>query len=419
MNTSAHPIAPEEVMAFVDGELSIARNNSVARHIAECEECRQTAAETRSGSQELRAWHVEAVPGRVEENVRARLAQAQGEAMSKRFSSTASKWVLGLGLAAALLVLGQRNSYKAVSPRPTIERQAISTIQPPADVAVPHNAAEPSQTYQRMQEMKEPAQLSESLAGDTPAQRDALAWAYRSTPNPSPAPSEAPMITRTVSLMLVVKDFAAARATLDAVLARHHSYAAELTINTAQGAPRTLNASLRVPAPELAAAVSDFKSLGRVENESQTGEEVTQQHADLVARLKNSRETEQRLQAILQQRTGKISDVLEVEQEIARVRGEIEQMEAEQRGLEHRVDFATIHLNLTDVYQAQLTMPSPSIATRLHNGFVEGFHSAVETLIGIVLFFAEYGPVLVIWVIILVLPAIVLWRRYRRSLATL
>lgn len=64
-------------------------------------------------------------------------------------------------------------------------------------------------------------------------------------------------------------------------------------------------------------------------------------------------------------------------------------------------------------------MPSPSIATRLHNGFVEGFHSAVETLIGIVLFFAEYGPVLVIWVIILVLPAIVLWRRYRRSLATL
>jgi hypothetical protein len=227
------------------------------------------------------------------------------------------------------------------------------------------------------------------------------------------------MIARTVSLTLVVKDFAAARSTLDAILARHHAYAAELIVNTAQGAPRALNASLRVPALELAAALSELKSLGRVENESQSGDEVTQQHADLVARLKNSRETEQRLRAILQQRTGKISDVLQVEQEIARVRGEIEQMDAEQKALEHRVDFAAVNLKLADVYQAQLTMPSPSIATRLRNGFVDGFHGAVETVIGIVLFFAEYGPALLIWAIILVLPAVMLWRRYRRSLATL
>ena len=109
-----------------------------------------------------------------------------------------------------------------------------------------------------------------------------------------------PMIARTVSLSIVVKDFAASRLSLDSILARHHGYSAQLSVSTPENAPRGLQASLRIPAPELSSAGADLKTLGRVENESQSGEEVTQQHADLVARLKNSRETEQRFRTILE-----------------------------------------------------------------------------------------------------------------------
>jgi hypothetical protein len=231
--------------------------------------------------------------------------------------------------------------------------------------------------------------------------------------------SPAPLIARTVSLTLVVKDFNASRAMLDATLARHHSYAAELTANTAENAPRSIQASLRVPAPELGSVLNELKMLGRVENETQAGEEVTQQHADLVARLKNSLETEQRLQAILQQRTGKITDVLQVEQEIRRVRGEIEQMETEQKMLEHRVDFAAVNLNLMEEYKAQLNAPAGSVSTRLHNAFVAGIHNASETVLGIALFFAEYGLSILLWLVILASPAVLLWRRYHRTLAAL
>jgi hypothetical protein len=229
------------------------------------------------------------------------------------------------------------------------------------------------------------------------------------------APSPPPMIARSVSLSVVVKNFDACRAALDAILARHHGYAATLTANTQQNAAQSLQASLRIPSGELASAVNDLKALGHIENESQSGEEVTQQHADLVARLKNSRETEARLQAILVQRTGKISDVLEVEQEIARVRREIEQMEAEQKSLEHRVDFATIDLNLAEEYKAQLGSPSPSIATRFHNAVVAGYRSALESLIGVALFLAEYGPAALVW---LALVAPLVWflrRRWTRA----
>jgi hypothetical protein len=220
----------------------------------------------------------------------------------------------------------------------------------------------------------------------------------------------APMIARTVSISLVAKDFSSSRAALEAILARHHGYAASLTANTQQNAARSLQASLRIPAPELGVALDELKSLGQVQNENQSGEEVTQQHADLVARLKNSRETERRLQAILEQRTGKISDVLAVEQEIARVRGEIEQMEAEQKSLEHRVDFATIDLSVLEEYKAQIGSPSPSFSTRLHNALVGGYRDALETLAGIVLFFAADGPSIFLWLAFL-LPIMWLLRR--------
>jgi hypothetical protein len=225
------------------------------------------------------------------------------------------------------------------------------------------------------------------------------------------------MIARTVSLSIVVKDFEAGRASLDSILVRHNGYTAGLNVTTPQGAARTLQASLRIPAPQLAAALSELKALGRVEVETQNGEEGTQQHADLVARLKNSRETEQRLQDVLRTRTGKVKDVLEVEREIERVRGEIEEMEAEQQTLEHRVSFASIDLKLSEEYKAQLTAPAPSVAMQLRNGLIDGFRGAFQSLLALVLFFAESAPTLLLWLMILAFPAWLLWRRYRRSLA--
>jgi hypothetical protein len=106
-----------------------------------------------------------------------------------------------------------------------------------------------------------------------------------------------------------------------------------------------------------------------------------------------------------------------VEKESARVRGEIEQMEAEQQNLEHRVSFATIDLKLAEEYKAQLTSPAPSAGMQLRNAIVNGFRNASESLLGIILFFAEAGPTLLLWLAILFIPARLIWRRYQRAYA--
>jgi hypothetical protein len=136
----------------------------------------------------------------------------------------------------------------------------------------------------------------------------------------------------------------------------------------------------------------------------------------LAERIKTARATEESFRGILQQRTGKISDVLEVEQSIARVRGEIEAMEAEQTRLEHRVDYATIELQLNEEYKEEI--PSAAFSLRFHNASVAGYRNASEIVASIILFLVQYVLSILIWLALVCIPALLIWR-YRKALSRL
>jgi hypothetical protein len=421
MNTTTHPIAPEEVMAYLDGELTPSEAHAVSAHLEDCAECAKLAEQFRATSQSLAQWTVLPAPLSLEDSVKALTAKdasasrpsKPGRSIEVRLWSW-RQWALGAGgtLAAVFVLLAATSAIWFYSSQPLLEKRA-QVSEPKARI----DAFLKAPGTMKSEQLQAASAGVARIAGKgmpEPSQRIVAGNASEFSAPPPPPRQSAPMIARTVSLSIVVKDIAASRASLENVLARYHGYAAQLTVATPENAPRSFQASFRIPAQELAAALADLKALGRVENESQSGEEVTQQHADLAARLQNSRETEERLRAILQQRTGKIEDVLQVEEEIARVRGEIETMEAEQQALEHRVDFATVDLQLAEEYKEQLNLPSASVANRIHNAFVAGLRNAAAMLLGIFLFFAEYGPVLLIWLVILGVPAFFLWRRYRR-----
>jgi hypothetical protein len=424
MSTTTHPFAPEEIMAFVDGELSADRAQSVSAHIEQCAECHEAAAAFRNTSRSLSQWQVDPLDSLCQQG----LFEAASSKGVSDIHSQIQGWFRRVQLLfsnplpwafACLLFAFLIGTQLLHQSRPSRESIFAKYKVSPTVPAPPTGPAVDSHKY--------PGAAGGGNGGSTayelsineesraiPVDRATL---KEQTGHLGGAVQPVPLIARTVALSIVVKDFDAARTTLDALLARHNGYSAQLHVATPQGAARTIQASLRIPAPQLVAAIAELKALGRVENETQGGEEVTQEHADLVARLKNSRETEIRLQDVLRTRTGKVKDVLEVEEEIARVRGEIEQMEAEQQTLEHRVSFATIDLKLAEEYKAQLTTPAPSVTMQLRNASVNGFRSVLESLLALVLFLAESAPTLLLWLLILLFPGWLLWRRYRRSFA--
>jgi hypothetical protein len=443
MNPTAHSVAPEQVMAFLDHELSAAHAETVSAHLDRCAECLALAEQFRSTSLLLSGWKVQAAPVKLEGPVAELAAKAcSGLKVGKATPFirpsfwTWKQRIAGLGAAAMLLLIiaiaapilmrriGRTVPAEALmAPAETLtaaqERAQKAEAESPAPTPLPTLSAGGRRVIEERSNMVAVTQ-DQTAAPDKPGDAtDSNGSVQGLGDRAAPSFPAAPMIARTVSLSIVVKDFAASRSSVDSILVRHHGYSAQLSVSTPENAPRGLQASLRIPAPELASAVADLKTLGRVENESQSGEEVTQQHADLVARLKNSRETEERFRTILRERTGNTADVLQVEEGIARVRGDIERMEAEEKALEHRVDFASVELQLVEEYRAQLNPPAASVSTRIHNAFVAGYGNAREAALGIALWFVEYAPALLIWLAILLLPVILVWRRYRKALANL
>ena len=395
MNRSTHPVENEELMAYLDGELAVERGRGVASHLEQCAECQALAAEFRFVYQQMAAWQVGPSPACLVDHV---AAAVQGHPPQQIKQTVRQPSYTGL-LARALV-------------RPWVWKLAAATA---LVVLVGWLSLPNLFVYRGTVPFSQPAPSSENRANarailgqikDQPASRNEISQ--------SPAAQlSAPMIVRTASLVLVTKQFEKTRTAIETIVTQHHGYVAQLTVNAQAGAARALTANLRIPADQLDASLAELKKLGRVEEESQGGAEVTQQYVDLNARLKNARSTERRLIDVLRERTGKVKDILAVEEEIARVRGEIEQMEAESKNLEHQVRYATLQLRLSEDYKAELEVTPPSTGTRLQNSLVEGYRSAVGSVLDVVMVLFSGGPTLLLWILLLFWPARAAWRRLR------
>lgn len=104
----------------------------------------------------------------------------------------------------------------------------------------------------------------------------------------------------------------------------------------------TATVTYRVPADRWEEALTALRSLAIKVVAERTGtEDVTGQVVDLRARIANLKATETALQDIMTRAT-KISDVLEVQAELTKVRGEIEAATAQRQHLEEQAAFSTL-----------------------------------------------------------------------------
>ena len=170
---------------------------------------------------------------------------------------------------------------------------------------------------------------------------------------------------------------------------------------------------MHVPEGSLDPVLQQLKGLGRTRAEGRNAEDVTQRSFDLDARLNNARISEGRLVAILANRTGSVEDVLNVEREIARVRGEIEQMEGTRRNLDRRISYAIIQLQMAEEAKAELGLGEQSLSGRLRTAVVGGWNTALDSVLEAALLIAQVAPTMLLWGLALIVP----YRMLRRQLA--
>jgi len=143
-----------------------------------------------------------------------------------------------------------------------------------------------------------------------------------------------------------VGDYGATRKRLDTLLASYGGFVADARIDHNDGEVSRATLTLRVPSDKLATFLNEASGEGKVLHEQLSAQDVTDAYVDTSARLNNARRLERRLQELLATKTSGVKDLLEVERELARVRGEIERYEARIRSWNERVAMSTIELQL-------------------------------------------------------------------------
>lgn len=151
-------------------------------------------------------------------------------------------------------------------------------------------------------------------------------------------------IVRTGTMDLEVSDVNRAVATARDAIRAMGGYVGASTTTNEDDQPLA-RITYRIPVDRWEDALAVLRALNglttKVVVEQTEAVEVTGQIVDLQARIRNLRASESALQAIAAN-AAKISDVLEVQAQLTRVRGEIEQLSGQLTDLGQRADFATL-----------------------------------------------------------------------------
>lgn len=180
-------------------------------------------------------------------------------------------------------------------------------------------------------------------------------------------------------------------------------------VNTASAPSKMVTVTVRVPAAQFNMAIEKLRGLGgRILQEKISGQDVTEEYIDLEARARTQRALEAQMLDILK-RAGKISDALEVQNQIATVRTEIERLEGRQRFLANQAALSTINITLHT--------PAPIVIATTAHGFWHQVKQAVGNGIdlasGITLGVIQFVITLIPILLLIVLPLWLLWRLAR------
>ncbi|MGH7643992.1 MAG: DUF4349 domain-containing protein, partial [Gemmatimonadales bacterium] len=157
--------------------------------------------------------------------------------------------------------------------------------------------------------------------------------------------------------------------------ARLGGHVANTSMQTGSGQLRSASLELKLPAGRFDEALTGLQPIGKVESVDVQAQDVGEEYVDVTARVTNARRLEQRLITILATRTGKLQDVLEVEQALARVREEIERYEGRLRYLRTHVATSTLTVYLHE--------PVPVVGRVGSSVMGEAFKQAWRNFVGL------------------------------------
>src|SRR5262245_41473771 len=226
----------------------------------------------------------------------------------------------------------------------------------------------------------------------------------------APQPAALPRkIIYTADVRLVVNDLSDAEDRLRKLIKDHGGFVARSDVSGRTGSRREGNWTIRVPVARFDEFLAELTKLGVPETTRSDSRDVSEEFYDLQSRIKNKKVQEERLLKHLEKSTGKLDEILTVEKEISRVRGEIEQMEGKMKVLADLTELTTVTVHCQEI-KDYVPPQAPTFGQTVANTFGSSTDALVNLGKGLVLVVAALLP----WIPLIALVALPTWLVVRR-----
>jgi hypothetical protein len=232
------------------------------------------------------------------------------------------------------------------------------------------DVATPRETEKKLEELNKNLGREEARKSDRPADAKAVGGVAGARPAPTAAPKppeprqQAPddrKIIRNGSLTLEVDSFDATQKQVEQAAQELGGYVGDVNREKLANGKIHGTITVRVPADKFDAAVERLRALGDLKNQNVTASDVTKAYFDLQGRLANAVKLQERLRELIKKEGAAVKDLLEVEKELGRVSGQIEQMTGELKFYDNQVSFSMLTLTIAE---KDIALPAEYVETQ-------------------------------------------------------
>ncbi len=166
-----------------------------------------------------------------------------------------------------------------------------------------------------------------------------------------------------------------------------------------------LRLTIKVPAEKFQILFDEILKISeKIRSHSVNVEDVLKQYTDIKSRLENKKELQNRLRALVQKAV-KITDILEIERELARVSEDIDSSTKIMKQYENDARLSTINVDFSEP-KTQISGPAPlNLLKKLGLALLSGWNMVIDTLLE----FVSWWP---LW---LAMAIAYLWYRRKKS----
>ena len=208
-------------------------------------------------------------------------------------------------------------------------------------------------------------------------------------------------LIRDGQMRMKVKDVEQARGELEAIVGQAGGFVANINYDR-HTSSRRMTVTLRLPAEGFHELVKRIGALGHVEHESFDVTDVTDRYVDLERRIATNEKLAARLEQLIENKSYRFKDLLEVESKLMRLRLDIERLQGSLRGLDDRISLSTLRI---EMYQevVQKVVPPDSVFAPII-GAIENagpnFKGSLRAMMSLFGFIVRVFMVLLPWLIL-------------------